>query len=966
LVTGEKFVDSHHVPIERVAAELATHLQNGLSQQEARARLAQYGLNELKERPRPGFFKLLLDQLNNFLVFILIVAAILSALIGWREYSHSGDASEFIDMAAILAIVVLNAVLGVVQESKAEQALAALKKMAAPTAMVIRDGVQQTVPARELVPGDIVLLEAGNYVPADLRLLESVNLKVDEASLTGESAPVNKDARVVLDKDIPTGDRLNSAFMGTLVTYGRGKGLVTATGMHTQIGMIAEMLQSYKEEPTPLQQKLNQLGRLLGIISLVICGIIFLIGILRDTDPMMALRDGFMAYLDAHQYDIIGLFMTAVSLAIAAVPEGLPAVVTICLALGMQRMVSRHALMRKLPAVETLGSATVICSDKTGTLTQNEMTVVRGWAGGKTFQVTGEGYRPSGQFLRAGEPLDPSADIAVSLLLHGALLCNDARLEKSGVEGSQSTWRMVGDPTEGALVVAAAKADLWREEIEKAWPRVQEIPFDSERKRMTTIHKVSDFGSRIVDALRNADPQPEIQNPKPYIAFVKGAPDLLLELCDDILLDGRVQPLDEERRLEILAANKLMARQALRVLAVAYRPLAELPELPSPGSVERNLIFLGLLGMIDPARQEVKAAVAVAKGAGLKSVMVTGDYQDTAVAIAEELGLLTPGGKVISGVELDRMSDQELADIVEQVDAYTRVSPQHKVKIVDAWKARGHVVAMTGDGMNDAPALKRADIGVAMGITGTDVSKETADMVLTDDNYASIVAAIEEGRIIYSNIRKFVFYLISCNVGEILIIFLSMLGGLPIPLRPIQLLWLNLVTDGAPALALGLEKGDPDIMKRPPRPVKEPVINWEMQVGIAVQAIVMTAAVLMAFVYGLRRYPNNLEGAQTIAFATLIMSELLRAFTARSERYPLHRIGLFSNRWMLWAVASSFALLLLVMYVPFLQQFFGTVPLSLRDWLVMSPFFLIASIAAEITKFILRQRATNDRAAAQT
>ena len=930
----------HTLSVEQSLEQLDSHLRLGLTTQEVQVRRQKHGSNELTERPRPGFFKLLLGQFDDFLVRILIIAAIISLFLG-----------EVIDASAIMAIVILNAVLGVIQESKAEQALAALKKMAAPNAQVIRDGIQQTVPARELVPGDIVLLEAGNYVPADMRLIESVNLRIEEASLTGESVPVNKDARVVLDKEIPIGDRKNSAFMSTLVAYGRGQGIVTYTGMQTQIGMIAEMLQSYEEEPTPLQQKLDQLGKWLGIVSLTICGIIFVFGLIRDTRPMTVVTDGILAYLRAEQKDIVDLFMTAVSLAIAAVPEGLPAVVTICLALGMQRMVSRHALIRKLQAVETLGCATVICSDKTGTLTQNQMTVVRGWAGGKSFQVTGEGYDPTGQFYHNSQPFDPSQDTATSLLLHGALLCNDARLEASGQELGRATYRMVGDPTEGALVVAAAKAGLWREKLAEVLPRVGEIPFDSDRKRMTTIHPqndLSDFGNLIGPGQ------------SPYIAFVKGAPDIALQFCDNILEDGQVRPLTEAKRQEILDANQDMARHALRVLGVAYGPLTEAPENPTPENIEVHLTFLGLLGMIDPARPEVKVAVGVAKRAGLKSIMVTGDYKDTAMAIAKEIGTLSPHGRVLTGAELDQMTEQQLAEIVDEVDAYARVSPAHKMKIVEALKARGHVVAMTGDGVNDAPALKRANIGVAMGITGTDVSKETADMVLTDDNYASIVAAIEEGRIIYSNIRKFVYYLISCNIGEILIIFFSMLGGLPIPLRPIQLLWLNLVTDGAPALALGLEKGDPDTMQRPPRPTREPVINQDMLIGVLVQAIVMTAAVLAAFMYGLRTYPDNLADAQTVAFATLVVSELLRAYTARSERHPLFSIGVLDNKWMQYAVGSSLLLLLAVIYVPFLQPFFGTIPLTLQDWIVMTPLFTVSSVAAEITKAVLRWRAARE------
>ena len=929
----------HATPVEQAISTFKTHLQTGLSEQEARARLERYGPNELVERARPSFLKMLLDQFNNFLVIVLIAAALVSLLLG-----------EVMDSIAILAIVALNAVLGVVQESKAEQALAALKKMAAPNTTVVRNGRQVVIPGRELVPGDIVLLEAGNYVPADMRLVETVNLKVEEASLTGESVPVNKDARVVLDQDIPLGDRKNSAFMGTLVTYGRGRGLVTSTGMYTQIGLIAEMLQSYEDEATPLQQKLDQLGKVLGIVALAICGLIFAFGIARDTEPLTIFSEGIRSYLNNYADTIVGLFMTAVSLAIAAVPEGLPAVVTICLALGMQRMIHRHSLIRKLPAVETLGCATVICSDKTGTLTQNEMVVVQAWAGGKILQVTGEGYNPDGKFIHNRDVFEPQADAGTSLLMHGALLCNDATLERSGEEAGQRTWRMVGDPTEGALVVAAAKAGLWRDKAEQILPRISEIPFDSERKRMTTIHCLAD------DQASSFITRDDRRDGSPLVAFVKGAPDILLEHCDRFIESSLAQPLTPQKQQEILEANRNMASQALRVLAVAYRPLSDLSDSPTPMEVEKGLIFVGMLGMIDPARPEVKAAVEVAKRAGLKSVMVTGDYRETAIAIAQEIGLLSSGGQVLTGAELDRLDDEEFLNMVERVDAYARVSPQHKVKIVEALKARGHVVAMTGDGVNDAPALKRANIGVAMGITGTDVSKETADMVLTDDNYASIVSAIEEGRIIYSNIRKFVFYLISCNVGEILIIFLSMLAGLPVPLLPIQLLWLNLATDGAPALALGQETGDPDIMKRPPRPPQEPVINVDMQLGIAVQAVVMTVAVLAAYIYGLDRHPGHLEAAQTVAFATLVMSELLRAFTARSEYYSLFGIGVFSNRWMLWAVGSSFLLLVLVIYVPFLQPLFGTAPLPLSDWLVMLPFMFMASIAAETTKAFLRRR----------
>jgi len=858
----------------------------------------------------------LLGQFNDFLVLILIASAVISLFLG-----------EYLDAGVILAIVVLNAILGVIQESKAEESLAALRKMAAPEARVLRDGHVLTIPSRELAPGDVVLLEAGHYVPADLRLVEAVNLRVDEAALTGESAPVNKDAEVVLDHELPVGDRRNSAFMGTMVTYGRGRGIVVATGMNTQFGMIAEMIQSYEEEATPLQRKLDQLGRWLGIACLVICGVVGLVGILHGLPPLE-------------------MFMTAVALAIAAVPEGLPAVVTICLALGMREMIRRHALIRRLPAVETLGSTTVICSDKTGTLTQNEMVVVQGWTAGQYIGVTGEGYQPQGAFTRDSQPFDVSQAPAVQRLLLGATLCNDALLEPSGqTTNGGPTWRMVGDPTEGALVVAAAKAGLWKGELESLFPRVAEVPFDSERKRMATVHQVNGDGA----ALGWGNPAPS------YVAFVKGAPDLLIERCTHILTAEGARPLDDSQRSQVLAANEAMSSRALRVLGAAYRPLDALPDEVNDDTIERNLTFVGLAGMIDPARPEVGSAVQVARGAGLKSVMVTGDYPQTAVAIARELDLIPPNGRVLTGTELDTLDDETFLHMVEDVRVYARMSPQHKVRIVEALKTRGHVVAMTGDGVNDAPALKRADIGVAMGITGTDVSKETADMVLTDDNYASIVSAVEQGRIIYSNIRKFVFYLLSCNVGEILVIFLAMLARLPAPLRPIQLLWLNLVTDGAPALALGLERGDPDIMRRPPRPTGEPIINREMQLGIVIQSIVITAAVLGAFVLGLRRFPDDLMAAQTMAFVTLTTSELLRAFTSRSEHYSVFAIGLFSNRWMLWAVGSSFALLLGVLYVPFLARLFGIAPLGAGEWLAIAPLILLPSAAAELTKLGLRR-----------
>jgi Ca2+-transporting ATPase len=927
---------SHSKSIDSVVRELGTDLDRGLTSEESRDRLQRFGANELTEKPRPGFLALLWDQFNNYLVIILIIAAVIAALLG-----------EYVDAVAIMCIVVLNAVIGVVQESKAEQALAALKKMAAPNAQALRDGRQITVPARELVPGDVVLLEAGNYVPADMRLVTTVNLKIEEASLTGESVPVEKGAALVLDHDAALGDRLNSAFLGTLITYGRGKGIVTGTGMRTQIGLIAEMIQSYEEEDTPLQRKLEHLGKVLGTVCIAICAIVLVYGLLRDTHLTEVLDTGFLNYWRAEQKDIVNLFLTAVSLAIAAVPEGLPAIVTICLALGMQQMIKRNALIRKLPAVETLGCATVICSDKTGTLTQNEMTVVQGWTGGRRLRLTGEGYSPIGQLFVDGQPAEPRTNPDITVLLHGALLCNDAKLEEGNDAAGARSWRMIGDPTEGAMVVAAAKGGFRRGDLEAALPRVQEIPFDSDRKRMTTIHRLDGSAGRAFPA--------SFAYP-PVVAFVKGAPDMILDHCSQIQLAGAAVALTEDRRRGVLEHNRDMASNALRVLGVAYRPLAEVPERPRAEQVERDLVFVGLLGMIDPARPEVVEAVKVARGAGLKSIMVTGDYKDTAEAIAAEIGLRTKDGLVLTGAEIEKLTDEELAAKVEKLDVCCRVSPQHKTRIVDALKTREHVVAMTGDGVNDAPALKRANIGVAMGITGTDVTKQTADMVLTDDNYASIVAAIEQGRIIYSNIRKFVYFLLACNAGEVLIIFGAMLAGMPIPLRPVHLLWLNLVSDGAPALALGMEQGDRDIMKHPPRPPREPVINRDMAIGIGVIAVVDALAILLAFSFALQRYPDSIEAAQTIAFVTLCTSELLRAFTARSEYHSIFSIGVFSNRWMVWAVTASFSLVLMVVYVPFLAPFFNTVPLTLDDWLFMLPFFFASPIAMELVKLYFRSR----------
>ena len=921
---------AHTLSAEETAMRLSSDLTRGLTEAEVQRRLAESGPNELREDPPDTLLQMFIAQFNNFIVILLIVAAIVSAIVG----AYTGEG--YTDAIAIVAIIALNAVLGVVQEGRAEAALRALKKMTAPEALVVRDGHVNPVPGRDVVPGDLVILETGHYVPADVRLVEGFNLTIDEAPLTGESVPARKRPDGLFGEDVTLGDRHNMAFMGSMVSYGRGRGLVVTTGMQTEIGKIAEMIQSYEDPPTPLQQRLDQLGKWLGWATLVICAIVFAVGVLRLISATPIQDVGAWLGMVDHQEALINLFMVAVSLAIAAVPEGLPAVVTIALALGMQRMIRRHVLIRKLAAVETLGSANVICSDKTGTLTTNEMTVVKTWVDGRVIDVSGEGYRPEGGFSANGTPLEVDALPALQVLAQGALLCNDAFIEHD-----DGTWRLVGDPTEGALVTLALKTGHDRQTARETWPRVAEIPFDSERKLMTTIHRLPE----------GAD--------TPFRAFTKGAPEIVLERCSHILHDGTIVPLLDAQRAQILQVNTQLAGQALRVLAVAYRPLDAVPAEPTSANTEQDLVFVGLAAMRDPARPEVQAAIAVARAAGVRTVMITGDYPDTAAAIAEDLDLLHDRSNILTGTDLNRIDDDALVEQAAHVSVYARVNPVHKMRIVEALQKRGNIVAMTGDGVNDAPALKRAHIGVAMGITGTDVSKQTASMVLTDDNYASIVAAIEEGRVIYANIRKFVYYLVSCNVGEILIIFLSMIMGLPLPLLPIHLLWLNLVTDGAPALALGLEDREPDIMRIKPRPAQEPIITRELWVLTAIQAAVETFATLGAFVISLNYFetdPANPLLSQTIAFTTLVFAELIRAFTARSERYNLWQIGIFTNRWMVYAVGLSLVLLIGVIYLPFLQPVFNTIPLTLTHWAMLLPFTLLPSIAAEGAKFFLRRR----------
>lgn len=887
--------------VKEVSEALNTNVETGLTALEAKKRLEEFGPNELTHKKGPGLFQMFINQLKDYMIAILIIASIVSILVG-----------EYTDSIIIIAIVIINAILGVSQEYRAEKALAALKKMSAPNAQVIRDGAALTVASSEVVPGDLVVLETGDYIPADVRLVKSINLKVEEAALTGESVPVDKHADATLQGDIGLGDQINSGFMSTIITYGRGTGIVTSTGMKTVMGGIATMIQDVPQEDTPLQKKLTQMGKLLGTACLVICGVVFLLGLLRGED-------------------ILKMFMTAISLAVAAIPEGLPAVVTIVLAIGMQRMVKRNAIMKKLHAVETLGGTTVICSDKTGTLTQNQMTIVKMYVPGMEMSVEGDGYKPSGTIFSDAKPVKLYEEPAVRTLMEIQALCNDARLEHL-TDNLRDEWHIAGDPTEGAMIVAAAKAGIDRADINKQRPRLQEIPFDSERKLMTTFHQAEDGQ---------------------FYSYTKGAPDILIKRCARIMRrDGSIEPITQGDIDEILKQNHTLASHALRVLAMAFKPISQVPEQPSPARDENDLVFSGLVGMIDPPRAEAIEAIKVCKSAGIRVVMITGDYRDTAAAIARQLGIIDSEDQVLGGDDLNKLTDEGFSEAAKTVNVYARVSPEHKVNIVQAMKENGNITAMTGDGVNDAPALKRADIGIAMGITGTDVTKETADMIITDDNFASIVSAVEEGRVIYSNIRKFVFFLLSCNVGEILIIFVAMLLNWPIPLLPIHLLWINLLTDAFPALALGTEKKEPGVMRENPRDPKASIIDKSMIINISVQSTVMTIAVLVAFYIGWKT--EGVTYGRTFALLTICISELIRAYSSRSEKNTVFEIGVFSNKSLNLATVGCLALLLIVALVPGLQEIFSITSHNLTDWFYIIGLGITPFIFGELTKVVKR------------
>ena len=869
----------HVMSIEEVEEKLSTSFDKGLSKDEAQQRLEEYGPNELEQKERKSVFSMLFDQFKDFMVIVLMAAAIISGALG-----------EITDSIIIMLIVILNAILGVVQEYKAEQSLEALKRMASPAAKVIRDGNPDVIPASQLVVGDVVILETGELIPADIRLGQTSNLKIEEAALTGESVPVEKISETLDKEDLSVGDRLNMAYSGSIVTYGRGRGIVIGTGMNTEMGKIAEMIQTGEDMTTPLQKRLDVLGKGLATAALGICAVIFIVGILYGRN-------------------IFNMFLTSVSLAVAAIPEGLPAIVTIVLAIGVQRMARRNAIIRKLPSVETLGSATVICSDKTGTLTQNRMTVEQAYYNNEFVNT---------RQLKGKEELDQHLKLLISV----GILCNDTQIIVES-EGKKT----VGDPTETALVELGLKAGLDKDVLDADMPRVDELPFDSERKLMSTVHRI---------------------NGK-YRVFTKGAPDVLVSRCNRILLNGDIVELSHQQTELIQNANDNMASKALRVLALAYKDLDTIKFNNKEEELERDLVFIGLVGMIDPPRPEAKEAIKICKRAGIKPVMITGDHKITAVAIARELGILKHEDEAITGVELERLSDEEFEEKVKNYSVYARVSPEHKVKIVKAWQKWGEIAAMTGDGVNDAPALKRSDIGAAMGNVGTDVAKEASDMVLTDDNFATVVAAVEEGRIIYSNILKAIQFLLSCNIGEILVLFIATILNWREPLLPIHILWVNLVTDSLPALALGVEPAEPDIMDRKPRDPQARIFDKGMIARIVYQGMMIGVLTLTAYIIGLR---DGYAVAQTMAFSVLALSQLSHVFNVRSNKHSIFKIGFTSNRYVLGAVAVSALLQISVVSIPFLSNVFKVAQLGVRNWIWVLLLTLIPVVIVEIVKML--------------
>ncbi len=914
------YVPWHTLTGADALATLRSH-PGGLSPDEARDRLAEAGPNELAERGRRGVLAMLWEQVSNTLVLMLIAAAVVSAALGDHK-----------DAVAILAIVVLNTLLGLFHEHRAERAMAMLKRLAVPIVRVRRGGQVLEIPSRDLVPGDVVLLEAGNMVPADGRLLECVNLRVQEASLTGESEPVDKISQALPDPDLSIGDRRNSVYMGTMVTYGRGQAIVVATGMRTELGRIADLIQTVEREPTPLQRRLDQLGRMLAALAVMLVGVIFATGMVRG-EPFTV------------------MFLTAVSMAVAAVPEGLPAVVTIALALGAQRMLKRQVLIRKLPAVETLGSVTVICSDKTGTLTENRMTVTMLDVAGRRLDITEPLHQAAPAVdLEPGRASVPHDDPALTLLLAGSALCNDAVLAPQADQPGHV--HALGDPTEAALVVAAARFRLNKPDLDLLFPRVDEVPFDSDRKRMTTVHEMPATALPAptgLEPLWSLDP---LLATRRHLVFTKGALEPLLGVSPLVWAAGRAVPLSAEWRARIVKAHDALARDGMRVLGLSFR----VTDAPAPGGadgLERDLVFVGLVGMNDPPRPEVKQSVATCLQAGIRPVMITGDHPLTARYIARQLGIAGDDGAVATGQDLARLDDEGWRQVVETTSVFARVSPEHKLRIVEALQARGHIAAMTGDGVNDAPALRRADIGVAMGITGTEVSKEAADMVLRDDNFATIVAAVEEGRVIYDNIRKFIKYLLASNSGELWVMLLAPFLGLPLPLLPLQILWINLVTDGLPALALSLEPPERNAMTRPPVPPGESILGRGLLWQVVWGGLVLGGAPLALGFYA---YRSGDPGWQTMVFTALTLSQLALVLSVRSERESFFTIGPLTNTPLLFIVVLTLLLQLMVTYTPFWQDLLRTRALTPGELAVSLLAAAVPFVADEARKVVVRRR----------
>ena len=887
----------HEMKIEQVEKALETDFSSGLSQEEVKKRINQYGLNELDEGEKQSALLLFFSQFKDFMVLVLLAATLISGLLG-----------EYIDAIAIIAIVIINGFLGFFQERRAEKSLDALKELSAPQVSVLRDGQWIKIPSKEIVLGDILKFTSGDRIGADVRVIESKSLEIEESALTGESVPVSKHIESLTNPNPGIGDMENIAFMGTMITRGSGIGVVIATGMKTAMGQIADLLQNAESQDTPLQRRLEQLGKILITVALLLTVLVVVVGVLRG-------------------HDLYEMFLAGVSLAVAAIPEGLPAIVTVALSLGVQKMIKKNAIVRKLPAVETLGCASVICSDKTGTMTQNKMTVTHLWSGGQTWTVDGVGYQPQGNFYRNERNINPRDEKALQQMLIFGMLCNHSDLIVRDDE-----YFLDGDPTEGALLVSAMKAGFARTKLLDEFTIINEFPFDSARKMMS-VH-VKDKQGR-------------------HFIVTKGAPDVILGISESVLWDERTQFLNKQTQLNVQEAINGLASQALRTIAIAFKPIQANTIILSEHEAEKNLTLIGIQGMIDPPRPEVKKAVKECKEAGIKTVMITGDHVITAKAIATQLGIITNKSKVIDGNALSKMSVDELEEVVDDVSVFARVSPEHKLKIVKALQNRGHIVAMTGDGVNDAPAIKAADIGVAMGITGTDVAKEASALILLDDNFATIKAAIVEGRNIYENIRKFVRYLLASNVGEILVMLFAMILALPLPLIPIQILWVNLVTDGLPAMALGLDRPEENVMKRKPRSPNEGVFSRGLGWKVVSRGFLIGLVTLISFMIVYDNNPSELQYAQTVAFATLVMAQLIHVFDCRSEKSVLSR-NPFGNQYLVWAVISSLALMFVVIYYPPLQPIFHTLPIAAKDWLLIVglssiPTFLLAG------SFLLRK-----------